>query len=567
MKYSLFLLALLIACSGQDSSVKKSETFSVKTSGCAPVLTGDYLTDKPAPRIPGLEYFNFRVSTGEKDAQFYFNQGWALAAGFNHAEAARSFYWATQVDPDCAMCYWGLAYVLGPNYNAGMAPEVVSDAHEAITTAQLLSGNCNEKERDLISAMAVRYPNNTADHTSASDSAYSQALKILHKKYPKDNDIAALYAESIMDLHPWQLWDDQGQPYEWTAEILTVLEGIRQRNPGHAIGNHMYIHAVEASKTPQLGNEAALFLETSVPGAGHLVHMPSHIYIRTGEYNACSRVNEQAISVDSIYVSACHAAGAYPLGYYPHNFHFLCACAALEGKGSAALEASLRMQEKLDTVIMKEDGWGTVQHYYTIPWYIMVKFEMWDEILSIPKPNSELKYPLGVWHYSRGLARAAYGKYDLARRELEELQKLSSDPAIEKITIWDINSAVDLLGIATHVLSGEISRVEGNASEAEKHFLLAIEIEDNLNYNEPPDWFFSVRHYLGDLMLDEERWDDAMEIYETDLANFPANGWALNGLYRAYIESGDSQKAEDVLQQLKEAWNGADIELKGSRVL
>ncbi len=567
MKYLPLAFLILLSCSQSSDDTKQPNASSSPPVGCGPTFTGEFLTVKPAPIIPGLEYFDFRITTSEPLAQKYFNQGWALAAGFNHAEAARSFYWATQEDPDCAMCYWGLAYVLGPNYNAGMDQELVSDAHAAIQTAQLLSNACTERERDLISAMSSRYPNDEEGHTSRADSAYSEHLRTLHEKYPEDNDIAALYAESVMDLHPWQLWDDNDQPYPWTTEVLDVLEGVRDRDPKHAISNHMYIHAVEASTTPERGDASAKVLETLVPGSGHLVHMPSHIYIRTGRYNACSQTNEKAIEVDSIYVSACHAAGAYPLSYYPHNFHFLCACAALEGRGKASVDASLRMQEKLDTVIMKQPEWGTVQHYYTIPWYIMVKFEMWDEILNLNLDDQQLVYPQAILSYAKGMAHSARGDGASASAQLKKLKQLSSNPNMSEITVWEINNASDLVNIASNVLEAEILSVSGNVALAEERYLQAIRIEDQLNYNEPPDWFFSVRHYYGDFLLGQNRYSDAIRIYREDLATFPDNGWALHGLYTALQMNGDQTEAHSVRAQFENVWEQADVELKGSTVL
>ncbi len=534
---------------------------------CAPTLVGAYLTDKAAPIFSGLDYFSFPVTTDSKAAQKYFNQGWALAAGFNHAEAARSFYWATREDPDCAMCYWGLAYVLGPNYNAGMDPEVVSDAIQSIQAAELLSSNCTEKERDLIRAMAKRYPSKTADDRSEFNSDYSMALANLNEKYPNDHDIAALYAESLMNLHPWDLWDKEGNQKEWTTEILSILRGIHKDDPTYAIGNHLYIHAVEASHNPDMGNEAAALLEGIAPGAGHLVHMPSHIYIRTGKYSDCTRVNVEAVNVDSLYTTACHAAGAYPLAYYPHNFHFLCACAALEGNRELAYTASLRMQEKLDTEIMREDGWGTLQHYYTIPYYIMVKFEMWEEIIATIMPDDELIYPRAVLTFARGMAFANQGKINAANEELNKLKVLAADEAIKSINIWEINDATDLTDIAKLVLEAEILINTKDLSSAVPILLKAIEFEDNLNYNEPPDWFFSVRHNLGDVYLQLGNWQEAEEVYRKDLLNFPENGWALSGLHKALEAQGRQSEADEIRARFDKSWLRADSELSGSRIL
>jgi len=561
-------IVTMVQCTPKQNQNTPEQVVRKPSNGsCAPTLIGEYVTDKAAPVFSGLDYFNFSITTESKEAQKYFTQGWALAAGFNHAEAARSFYWATREDPDCAMCYWGLAYVLGPNYNAGMDPTVVSDAIQSIQAAELLSSSCTERERDLISAMAKRYPSKTADDRSEFDSNYSIAFAALYAKYPDDNDIAAMYAESLMNLHPWDLWDKEGNAKEWTQVILDILTNIRTDDPRHAIGNHFYIHAVEASFKPEMGNEAAKTLEDIAPGAGHLVHMPSHIYIRTGKYNDCSRVNADAVNVDSVYTTACHAAGAYPLAYYPHNFHFLCACAALEGNGRLAYSASIRMQEKLDTDIMREEGWGTVQHYYTIPYYIMVKFEMWDEILSTPMPDIDLKYPRAVLTYARGMALADQGEISRANQELASLKTLAADEDIKSINIWEINDATDLTQIAELVLEAEILANSNDYKTAVPLLSKAIEHEDNLNYNEPPDWFFSVRHYLGDVYLQQGNWKAAEEVYRKDLFNFPENGWALSGLHKALEAQGRQTEADEIRARFDESWVRADRDLAGSRIL
>jgi len=316
-----------------------------------------------------------------------------------------------------------------------------------------------------------------------------------------------------------------------------------------------------------MGNEAAKTLEDIAPGAGHLVHMPSHIYIRTGKYNDCSRVNADAVNVDSVYTTACHAAGAYPLAYYPHNFHFLCACAALEGNGRLAYSASIRMQEKLDTDIMREEGWGTVQHYYTIPYYIMVKFEMWDEILSTPMPDIDLKYPRAVLTYARGMALADQGEISRANQELASLKTLAADEDIKSINIWEINDATDLTQIAELVLEAEILANSNDYKTAVPLLSKAIEHEDNLNYNEPPDWFFSVRHYLGDVYLQQGNWKAAEEVYRKDLFNFPENGWALSGLHKALEAQGRQTEADEIRARFDESWVRADRDLAGSRIL
>ena len=517
------------------------------------------------PLFEGLDVYHYEITTKSKLAQKYFDQGFMLNYGFNHAEAARSFQEATRQDPECAMCYWGLAYVLGPNYNAGMEPEVLIPANEALVKARLYSSKVTPKERALINALSKRYPKALDIDPQPYYEAYAEAMRDVQKSFPDDVDITVMTAEALMDLHPWDLYTKSGEPKDWTPEIVNLIEDALGKVPNHPQAMHLYIHAMEASNIPEKALEAADRLRDRVPGSGHLLHMPSHLYINTGHYHEGSLANERAVKVDSAYVEACHAAGIYPLAYYPHNWHFLAACAALEGRGERALEASRYMADyTVDQDMMTQPGLATLQHYYSIPWYIMVKFAMWDKILAEPQPAEQLRYPEAVWRYARGMAFANQGDFTQAKSELTRIQEIEKDSSVQEMTVWDINRIVDLVTIAKLVLSGEIAARQGKPGEAVQFLQEAVALEDQLNYNEPPDWFFSVRHLLGAALLDHNQPALAEQVYRKDLEELKRNGWALMGLYQSLQKQGKTGEAAKVKKQYEEAWQFADVALTSS---
>ncbi|MEL1255211.1 hypothetical protein AAEO57_15590 [Flavobacterium sp. DGU38] len=565
--YVLLAVLLLFACSKN----KNTETKSIKITspkGCYTPKTTDkdwYSLNKKAPKLEGLEGVYFKISASNKEVQQYFNQGMMLAYGFNHAEAARSFYEASRLDPKCAMAYWGFAYVLGPNYNAGMEEDNFQRAYDAVQKAKKHIADCSPKEKALIEALTVRYAKDPPPDRKPLDIAYAAAMKKVYNKFPSDPDIGALYAESLMNLHPWDLFDKStGTAKEWTPEIVKILEELMVKNPKHAGAHHFYIHAIEASATPEKGLKSAEILQTLVPGSGHLVHMPSHIYIRTGDYHKGSLSNIQAVKVDSLYTTVCHAQGAYPLAYYPHNYHFLTATAALEGNSKLAWNTAKRLQEHTSAEIMRQPGWGTLQHYYTIPYYIAVKFAMWDTIISLPKPDKDLIYPQLVWHYARGMAYLGKNNLLNAEKELAALDKLSKNIILKELTIWDINTTEDLAHIASKVLAAGIASKKNNFNKAILLLNEAISIEDELNYNEPPDWFFSVRHYLGAVLLKAGKYNEAEKIYLKDLQIWPKNGWALIGLYNSLMEQKKEKEALKIKMAFNKAWQYADFKIVSS---
>ncbi|MGW8317157.1 MAG: tetratricopeptide repeat protein [Bacteroidales bacterium] len=536
--------------------------------GCVPKVSDIdwYSSPNKAPLFDGLEGIEYEIEGASVEVMNYFRQGLMLSYAFNHAESAGSFYETMRIDPGFAMGYWGYALVLGPNYNAAMEEDNFERAYDASRKALQLSEGTTGKDRDLIVALSERYIAHPGPDRSDLDQAYASAMKAVYQKYPEDNDIAALYVESLMDLHPWDLWGKSGDPRPWTPEIVEILETILERAPEHAGAAHFYIHAVEASKTPERALPQAEILQDLVPGAGHLVHMPSHVYIRTGHYHQGSLANLRAVAVDGDYVETCHAYGVYPLAYYPHNYHFLAATATLEGNRELAVMAARRVNELTDPALMREPGWGTVQHYYTIPYYVMVKFGMWEELEKEPMPAEDLKYPVAVMHYAKGMAALGKGNTKEAKKHLASLKELAADPDIKEISIWDINTAGELLAIAENLLQGEISASNQSYDTAISSLEEAVRLEDHLNYNEPPDWFFSVRHHLGAVLLEDKQYARAKEVYLKDLENYPENGWALAGLIKAYEGLGEASEAESIRERFDDAWQFADASISYSRI-
>lgn len=564
-----FITFITLACfkKQEEKENQQSDSTSRITVCYNPKMTDSewYSSGKKAPRLEGLTGVDFKISTSNPEVQAYFNQGMMLAYGFNHAEAARSFYEASRLDSTCAMAYWGFAYVLGPNYNAGMEEDNFQRAWKAGMSAQRLAAKCTPKEKALIGALAARYAKEPPADRAPLDIAYAEAMKKVYLKFPSDPDIGALYAEAQMDLHPWDLYEKKTKaPKAWTPPLIVALESLLKKNPRHPGVHHLYIHAQEASATPEKAMASAALLDSLVPGAGHILHMPSHIYINTGDYHLGSLSNISSVNADSSYITACHAQGAYPLAYFPHNYHFLAATATLEGNSDLAWMAARKVQQYSAQEVMRIPGWGTLQHYYTIPYYIAVKFSMWDDILSLPRPADDLVYPQAVWHYARGMA--FLGKHDLvkAEKEMNTLGKLAADTTLQHLTVWNINTTADLVQIASKVLSAGIATQQKQLDKAATLLREAVVMEDNLNYNEPPDWFFSVRHHLGAVLLKAGKGAEAEKVYRQDLLTWKKNGWALIGLHNSLVQQKNTSEAKKVKSAFDQSWQYADIKITTS---
>jgi tetratricopeptide (TPR) repeat protein len=515
-----------------------------------------------APVLKNIGHYTVPVTTRSEHAQRFFDQGIIMANNFNHAEAERSFRESVRLDSTFAMGYWGIAYVLGPNFNSVDNMGMVKEIRKAVAKAVSLQSDVSPWERAVIKAIQVKFPMDTA----ATDAeGFADSMKEAFQQFQDNSFVATLYAEAVMNLHPWDFYAGKGgQPRAWTSEITTLLEKVIAIDPENPLANHLYLHATEAGTDYTKALISAERLKTLVPAAGHLVHMPSHIYINTGDYHAGSIANEAAVIADSIYIAECQAQGYYPQMYYPHNYHFLAATAALEGRGARSLEAAYKTASLVDKKYYHEPGYEMVQHYLTIPNHILIKFAQWEKILTLPEPSADLIYPRAIWHYTRGMAYANLDKAGQANEELLRLKELSASPSIAGQLNWGINKVTDVCQIAVKVLEAELLIKNRKYMDAIPLLTEAGKIEDGLNYNEPPDWFFSVRHTLGHVLLSTKDFAQAEKIYREDLTKWPRNGFALNGLFESLAAQGKTAEAEDVKLQFKEAWKYAEVVLKAS---
>ena len=518
-----------------------------------------------APRLQNLGNHKFPVTTGSARAQLFINQGLMLAYGFNHAEAARSFREAARLDPECAMSYWGIALVMGPNINMPMPPENELQAYEMIQKAIALKKNASEREQAYIDALAKRYSGEDKPNRAALDSVYVKAMRELRDRYPDDLDAATLYAEAVMDLRPWDYWTRDLKPYPETAETINVLESVLAINPNHPGAIHLYIHTVELAR-PELAEAGAERLRKLSPGAGHLVHMPSHIFRRVGRYSEASKSNEDAIAADEDYITQCRAQGVYPLAYYPHNIHFLWDSATMEGRSRVAIEAARKAASSIPA-----DAWREVpllHQFLVAPLFAYTRFGEWDLILSEPQPPVDSLFWTGAWHYARGLAFTATGKLDEATQELGSLQRIAAENSLDDYRVtFSRNGAKAILEIATEVLAGELAAKRGDYDNAIARLHRGILLEENLIYNEPPDWHIPVRQSLGAVLLEAERFAEAEAIYWQDLRQNRENGWSLFGLRQSLRAQGKEEQAVMIEKRFRKAWNRADVTLTASRFM
>lgn len=517
-----------------------------------------------APRLQNLGTHTFPVTIRSKQAQLFINQGVNLAYGFNHAEAARAFAEAARLDPDCAMAYWGHALVLGPNINAPMEPADEPKAYEQVQKAVSLKPKASPRERDYIDALAKRYTGK-ADDRKAADQAYAEAMRDLAKKYPNDLDIAAMFAEALMDLRPWNYWQRDGAPYAETQKIISTLESVLAKNPRHPGATHLYIHATEATKNPERAEAAADTLLTLMPGAGHMVHMPSHTYMRIGRYADAVKSNQLAALADEDYIAQCRAQGIYPLGYYPHNVHFIWWAASMEGRSQVALEAARKTATRVPLETLKE--MEILQSFFVAQYFALVRFGRWQEILAEPQPAVDSPLVTTVWHYARGLALVRQKRFAEAEGELAALAPVTR-PRVEwsaEITGFAPNPKMAVVRIAPEILAGELAAARGEFEKAIEHLTRAMLYEDALVYTEPSDWPYPVRQHLGAVLLQADRPDEAEAVYWEDLRRFRDNGWSLFGLLQALKAQGKDGLVAEVEKRFAKAWANADIELTASR--
>ena len=509
------------------------------------------------PLYDNLGTLTHTITTESQQAQQFFNQGLRLTYGFNHDEAIKSFRMGLKHDSTCAMCYWGIAYALGPNINLPMDTSLVRPAWEAVFQAVKYSVKVTPGERAYIDALAKRYSADPSASRPALDTAWARAIGRVSRLFPNDDDAATLYAEALMDLRPWNYWTNGGEPKApSTEETVKVLETVLKRNPNHPGACHFYIHAVEASKEASRAVPCAKRLGSLMPGAGHLVHMPTHIYIKLGQWQLAAEHNAEAVHADEEFINERHPTGAYPMGYYPHNFHVMWYALNMLGRSEDALRAARSIGEKVPLANVKLAP--PLEYFSPTLLYTLVRFSRWDEILKQPAPPKELQYTTGIWHYARALAYTAKGQTGPAASEQKRLDSIEQATADDQML--NLNSAKALLGIAKDHLAGEVAAKAGKIDDAVTHLESAIKAEDALTYDEPPAWYMPMRQRLGAILLAANRPVQAEKVYRADLVRRPENGWSLHGLAQSLKAQHKDGAAAKIDERFKTAWQSADVQ-------
>ncbi|MGX5729421.1 hypothetical protein ACWKWK_02695 [Pseudoxanthomonas beigongshangi] len=525
--------------------------------------------DKAATALPLFDTFgdlHRDVGTRMPEAQRYFDQGLRMAYGFNHEAAGRAFAEAARLDPQCAMCVWGQALVLGPNINLPMDPAQAKDATALAARAAGLAQSARPADRALIQALQARYADPAPEDRKPLDRAYADAMARVVEQFPEDDDAATLYAEALMDLSPWAYWNADGSPAEFTPRLVGELERVLARNPRHIGAMHYYIHAVEASPSPQRAERHADALAALAPGSGHLVHMPAHIYIRVGRYHDATLTNFAATTADKDFLAVCRGSnGVYPLGYMPHNWHFATMTTGLTGSRTLALQAATQTAQRADRASMGAPPMEFMQQFVVTPLLTQVRFGDWDAILADTAASPELPYPAAIRHFARGMAHLRKGALDEAAREADALHAIAVDPAMAQVSFFDINHADGVLRVADALLRGELLRAQDKDADGIAALREAVAAEDALAYNEPADWPLPVRPYLGAALLDAGDAAGAAEAFGQDLKTYPENGWSLFGLAQAQQKLGQADAARDTSRRQAAAWQWADAPLTAAR--
>ena len=517
-----------------------------------------------APLFGNLGRLSWRVTTANATAQRYFDQGLRLAYGFNHAEALRAFRTAQKHDPSCAMCFWGEALVLGPNINAPMESAAVAPAVAAVKQASEKAGSAAPHEQALIAALAKRYSDDPKAERAPLDAAYAAAMGEVATRFPQDDNIQVLYAEALMDLSPWDYWEPGGaKPKGKTADTMRALEDVLKRSPEHSGASHFYIHMVEASDAPQRALPYARRLAATMPGAGHLVHMPFHIYYRVGDYKAALAANKVAVGVDEAYIARVRPEGMYPTAYYPHNVHSLMASAQMAGDGKAAVAAA----EKLARVVTAEAARTIpmVQPIKAAPYFAHAQFSTPAVVLALPDPGADLPFVQAMWHYARGVAYAAQGNGAAARGEAEAIARIKAGHDFAALVAGGV-PVPNVLELAGEVVLGRVAVAENKLDDARAAFERAVQVQDGLPYTEPPHWYYPVRQSLGAVLVRLNRLDDAEQAFRLSLVRAPNNGWALYGLSEVYGRMGRKDARAEVRRRLDRAWAGDRSNLQLARL-
>ncbi len=526
------------------------------------LLEGVDTTQQISPLFENLGNLHFPISTSEERAQEFFDQGLKLTFAFNHAEAHRSFMEASRLDPKAAMTYWGQAYALGPNIND---PLPLDDRkikyNEALEKAKKSEANASPKEKALIHALTSRYSTDLSKDVGELNTAYMNAMAEVVKQFPEDADVQTLYAASVMNTVPWNYWDKDGNPAANIAAAKRALEKAMEINPDHPGAHHYYIHMVELPQ-PDLAVPSAEKLGGLMPAAGHIVHMPSHIYIRVGRYQDAVSANIAAILADEDYISQCYSQGMYPLGYYPHNIHFLWSAASLLGDSDMAINAAKKTAEKVPVGELLEMPF--LQNFASVPLLAYVRFGKWNEILTTPSPNAEIKHLKLIWHYARGIAFIRKNNPKEAQEELDAIQEMLTDPDLKDLIAAGFDSSKTIAELAYQVVAGELHALKGDLKKAQEHLEKAVAIEDGLTYTEPAAWYIPTRQNLGAILLKAQKPEEAEKIYKEDLELLRQNGWSLMGLYNSLVAQGKMDEALKIKKEYDKAWEHADIDINNS---
>jgi tetratricopeptide (TPR) repeat protein len=510
--------------------------------------------------MTGLGQHHHTISTKNPEAQRFFDQGLTLVFAFNHEEAARAFRRASELDPQTAMAFWGVALALGPCINLDVDPPHEKAAYEAIQKALSLASSATEKERAYLQALAKRYSSEPNVDLRKLDTEYANAMRELSKRYPDDLDAATLYAESLMDLHPWKLWSLDGLPAEGTEEIVAVLESVLRRDPKHLGANHYFIHATEGSPHPERALKSARRLETLAPAAGHLLHMPAHTYMRVGDYSAAAHSNAVGAEADRVYLREIGKSGSmYDMMYYCHNLHFLAASYSMGGDFAHATQAADELAAHVAPMLR---DMPMAEVYVPYPIFVRVRFHRWDEVLKLPPPNASLSMTTAFWHFARGSAFAAKGLISMAEAERTILETARKQTPADLEFSFFSNKAQTFLDLAENVLEARIAAAKGDHEGAIKHWEQAVQIEDRLNYGEPPEWFYPIRESLGGALLLSGQADRAEAVFRADLKHYPRNPRSLFGLLKALEVQKNSADVEEVRKEFEAAWKSADVTLE-----
>lgn len=519
-------------------------------------------TRQISPLFENLGNLHFPVTVKDARTQAFFNQGVKLSYAFNHAEGHRSFMEAARLDPNAAMTYWGQAFALGPNINDPLPDEDRKNKiNEAMVKARKLAPKATAKEHAMIEALSARYSEDLTKDVAELNMAYMIAMEKVVEKYPEDANIQILYAASVMNTVPWNYWDKDGNPSPNIKEAKAALELAMKLEPKNPGGHHYYIHMVELPY-PDLGVPSADQLASLMPGAGHIVHMPSHIYIRVGRYLDAVKVNQTAILADEDYIAQCFSQGLYPLAYYPHNIHFLWSSASLLGDSDIAIDAAKKTAEKVPTGELATLTF--LQDFASTPLLAYTRFGKWNEILTIPAPSANIKHLNLMRHYARGIAFIRKGNMKEAEEELDAIAALKKDPELETLIATANNTSDRIANIAYEVVAGELAALKGDVANAIEHLENAVVFEDSLTYTEPAAWHIPTRQNLGAILMKAEKFIDAERIYKEDLDILRQNGWSLIGLQNSLKAQGKIQEAEAIKLEFEKAWEHADIEIDNS---